>query len=82
MRFAQVGLYHLLQIALLMTALVAGCRDRGADHYPNYENNHPVASEERYYNRWEQETHREHQDLSKRTTDEQKQYYDWRRRQH
>jgi hypothetical protein len=34
-----------------------------------------------YYNRWEQETHREHVELARRTADEQREYQDWRRRQ-
>ena len=30
------------------------------------------------YNQWEKETNRPHQDLNKRSPDEQKQYSDWR----
>lgn len=59
----------------------AGCRDRGDYHDPYYNDDHPRAAEQPYYNRWEQETHRQHEDLDRRSQDEQKQYYQWRHRQ-
>ena len=34
------------------------------------------------YTQWEHETHRNHQDLNKRSPDEQKQYSDWRSNHH
>jgi hypothetical protein len=34
------------------------------------------------YNQWEHETNREHQDLNKRSPEEQKQYSDWRSSHH
>jgi len=71
-------------LAALMMMIVPslGCRDRGVYHDPYYHDDHPAASEQPYYNRWEQETHRTHVDLSKRSQDEQKQYWDWRHQQH
>lgn len=72
----------LVLVALIVTILSAGCRDRGAYHDPYYHDDHPVASEQPIYNRWEQETHRTHLDLNKRSQDEQKQYWDWRHNQH
>ena len=82
MRISKGIVWNLLPLALLVTVLSVGCKDHQIYHDPYYEDDHPVATEQRYYNQWEQETHREHQDLSKRTQDEQKQYWDWRHRRH
>lgn len=67
---------------LAVVMLSAGCRDRGVYHDPYYHDDHPASTEEPYYNRWEKETQRSHQDLNKRSQDEQKQYWDWRHRPH
>jgi hypothetical protein len=73
-----------LSAALATTSLASGCRDhhdhdRGRDQaQPAQTETQPAQSEPEYYNRWESETHREHRDLNQRTTDEQKQYRDWR----
>lgn len=55
----------LLAIALVLPLMLTGCRNREGD----------------YYNRWEHETHREHVDLDRRPSTEQKEYRDWRERQ-
>jgi len=54
----------LLAFTLPSPLLLTGCRDREAG----------------YYNRWEQETHREHVDLERRPAPEQREYRDWRQR--
>ena len=69
-------------IILASGVLLTGCRDRGSYHDPYYHDDHPRASEQPYYDRWEQETHREHKELNQRDHEEQKQYWDWRHRQH
>ena len=72
---------HLL-LASLLTAPVAlvGCAqhryrvydpDDGTYHYWN-------RNEGVYYNQWEHDTHRQHQDYRKRSQDEQRQYWQWR----
>lgn len=66
---------------VLACGVFSGCRDRDY-HDPYYHDNHPRASEQPYYNHWEQETHREHKELNQRSQAEQKQYWDWRHRQH
>jgi hypothetical protein len=56
----------LLAVAITSPVALIGCRSQ----------------ETVYYNQWEHDTHREHQDLSKRSPDEQKEYSDWRSRHH
>ena len=53
----------LFAVVIASPLFLAGCQDREAA----------------YYNRWEQETHREHVDLNRRTAEEQKAYQEWRR---
>lgn len=73
---------HMLPFVLLLVVLNTGCRDHRAYHDPYYQDDHPISTEQPYYDRWEKETQRAHQDLTKRSQDEQKQYWDWRHRQH
>ena len=54
-----------LAAAILSPLATSGCRSQ----------------ETVYYNQWEHDTHRELQDLNKRSPDEQKKYQDWRRSQ-
>jgi len=37
-----------------------------------------MRNEEPHYEQWERETHRQHVDFSKRTEDEQRDYWQWR----
>jgi hypothetical protein len=62
-----------------------GCAGRGQvrvyDSYHNdYHrwNNHEVV----YYNQWETEGHRDHRDFNQRSSDEQKDYWNWRHNHH
>ncbi len=63
------------------SASLTGCATRVYDpYYHDYHTwNH---GEDVYYSRWENETHRQHEDFRKRNSDEQKQYWDWRHNQH
>ena len=38
------------------------------------------AGEDRYYRRWEIETHRDHRAFNRRSSEEQRAYWGWRRR--
>lgn len=73
--------------ALLIAALFAsagvsiGCRDRRNDRDHHYEDSQQTSAEASYYNRWEQETHRQHKDLNQRSDDEKREYQNWRRQQ-
>jgi hypothetical protein len=53
----------LLVVAITSPVVTTGCRSQ----------------ETVYYNQWEHDTHREHNDLSKRSEAEKKEYSDWRR---
>jgi hypothetical protein len=53
----------LLAVAITSPVVTTGCRSQ----------------ETVYYNQWEHDTHREHNDLSKRSEAEKKEYSDWRR---
>lgn len=55
----------LLAVAITSPVAMTGCRSQETNNY----------------NQWEHETHREHRDLNKRSTEEQKEYSDWRHRQ-
>lgn len=82
MRFSKISGPFLCAAVLASTLLVGACRDRGVYHDPYYHDDHPAATEEPNYQRWEQDTHRTHVDLEKRNQEEQKQYWDWRHQQH
>lgn len=76
-----------LVLASLLAAPVAliGCAehaeyrvydpDDGTYHYWNH-------NEGVYYNQWEHDTHRQHQDYRKRNQDDQRQYWQWRNGHH
>jgi hypothetical protein len=60
----------LLAVAMSSPLAMVGCQSQ------------PQPQETVVYNQWEHETNRPHQDLNKRSPDEQKQYSDWRRDHH
>ena len=67
----------LLALALFWTMAFNGCSNRTYD--TTYHDYHAWDSnEESSYQRWEAETHRDHQDFAKRNADEQKEYWTWR----
>jgi hypothetical protein len=61
----------LLAVAIASPVAITGCQ-----HQPQQ------TDETVIYTQWEHETHRDHQDLNKRSPDEQKQYSDWRSNHH
>lgn len=81
-------LKHYLVSFALITALVApvviaGCAARvetGYRVYDPYYGDYHVwdNSEVVYYQQWEKETHRRHEDFRKRDQEEQREYWEWR----
>jgi hypothetical protein len=61
----------LLAVAIASPVAITGCQQQP-----------PQTDETVIYTQWEHETHRNHQDLNKRSPDEQKQYSDWRSNHH
>jgi hypothetical protein len=72
----------LLAVALASPVLIGGCAEHvryyDADHADYHTWNH---GEVVYYDRWEHETHRDHQDFSHRSDSDKKEYYTWRHNQ-
>jgi hypothetical protein len=62
----------LLAVAIASPLAMIGCQPQSQ----------PQPQETVIYNQWEHETNRPHQDLNKRSPDEQKQYSDWRSSHH
>ena len=82
---------HLTSIALsaafASVTLLAGCSARVSTGYrvhDGYYNDDHVwdDAEIGYYGRWENETHRHHEDFRRRRADEQRDYWNWRHQQH
>ena len=68
---------------LAAPALVTGCAGHVTYHDAYYNDDHVWNHDEVvYYTRWEHETHRNHRDFKARSADEQKEYWDWRHKQH
>lgn len=57
---------------------MTGCAVHERVYDPYYHDYHNWNGETVYYNQWETETHRSHQDFKQRPADQQKQYWDWR----
>jgi hypothetical protein len=75
----------MLATALITPVLFAGCAVRASyrTYDPVYEDYHRWdRNETSYYQRWEVESHRDHQDFRKRNSDEQKEYWNWRHAHH
>ncbi|MGA9802802.1 MAG: hypothetical protein WA383_04100 [Terriglobales bacterium] len=74
---------HFLLAAILASpVLITGCATHVRYYDPCYNdyhawNHHEVV----YYNQWEHDTHREHQDFNKRSDAEKKEYWTWRHNQ-
>jgi len=82
---------HLTSIALsaafASATLLAGCSARLSTGYrvhDGYYNDDHVwdNNEAVFYGRWENDTHRHHEDFRHRNADEQKEYWNWRHNQH
>jgi hypothetical protein len=67
-----------LTVAFCSAAATTGCKSETVYHDTVTNESHPRSTEEPIYRQWESNTHREHVDLEKRNSDEQKQYWDWR----
>jgi hypothetical protein len=67
----------LLATGLAVPLLVAGCQSQAPAPAATQ-----AAPQDDSYSRWEQDTHREHVDISKRNDDERKQYNDWKASHH
>jgi hypothetical protein len=58
-----------------------GCAVHARVYDPYHRDYHGWAGETVYYNQWEHDTHRQHEDFNKRNRDDQKAYWDWRHSQ-
>jgi hypothetical protein len=69
----------LLAAALVASPVFSGCAARvryyDEDHRDYHYWNHDEAV---YYQRWENETHRDHKDFDRRSDEEKKEYWNWR----
>lgn len=84
--FGQIKSF-VLCVGFISAVFIGGCSARvstgyrvhdgyyGDDHV--WDNNEVV-----YYNRWEGETHRKHEDFRHRNANDQKEYWTWRHNQH
>ncbi|MGA9882640.1 MAG: hypothetical protein WBQ34_02855 [Candidatus Acidiferrales bacterium] len=82
-KFWKRAVPHLVLASMLLSPIaMIGCAAHGEYRvydpddgtYHNW--NHGEAT---YYNQWEVETHRHHQDYRKRSQDDQRQYWQWRK---
>jgi hypothetical protein len=72
----------LLGVAFACLLLVNGCAEHARYYDPYYTDYHTWNhGEVVYYNRWEHDTHRDHEDFAKRSDDDKKEYYTWRHNQ-
>jgi hypothetical protein len=70
--------------AVAVAVLLGGCSAHAGyrTYDPYYNDYHSWDNNEvAYYSRWEGETHREHKDFKNRSSDEQKDYWNWRHAQ-
>ena len=67
-----------LAAGLVSPVLLAGCAVHARVYDPYYHDYHPWGGEVTYYNQWEHDTHRSHEDFNKRSSSDQKAYWDWR----
>ena len=71
-----------LAVAICSPALITGCSAHVRVYDPYYHDYHAWDGETVYYNQWEHDTHRDHQEFAHRNKDDQKAYWDWRHNQH
>lgn len=70
----------LLGAAAVPTMFTTGCTVHAGYYDPYYHDHHQWVVEEPYYNQWERETHRQHEEFKSRQEKERKEYWDWRHR--
>lgn len=68
--------------AIVSTTFITGCTVHAGYYDPYYRDHHQWVVEEPYYGRWETETHRRHEEFKQRKKEEQREYWEWRHRQH
>jgi hypothetical protein len=76
-----------LSAALASAMLLAGCSAHLSTGYRVHDGYHNDDhawddTEMGYYGRWENETHRHHEDFRRRSADEQREYWNWRHNLH
>ncbi|HEX3892443.1 MAG TPA: hypothetical protein VHW46_07715 [Terracidiphilus sp.] len=65
--------------ALALPIVLSGCTvHAGYAEDPYYHDRHVWSGEVGYYNQWEHDTHRNHEDFKKRNDPDKKAYWDWR----
>jgi hypothetical protein len=72
----------LLAGAFVSPIFITGCAVQARVYDPYYNDSHTWGHETVYYNQWEHDTHRDHQDFDKRNDADKKAYWDWRHTQH
>jgi len=68
----------LLAATFAVAAFATGCTVHAGYYDPYYHDRHPWGVEVVFYQQWETETHRDHQEFKRRNQDEQKDYWEWR----
>ena len=69
---------YLLAAAMAAAVFATGCTVHAGYYDPYYHDRHPWGGEVTYYQQWETETHRDHDDFNRRNKNEQKEYWEWR----
>jgi hypothetical protein len=60
---------------------MGGCAVHARVYDPYYHDYHTWNGETVYYNQWERDNHRDHEDFNKRSDADKKAYWDWRHNQ-
>lgn len=63
----------------MVAPALTGCAVHARVYDPYDNQYHAWAPERGHYEQWEQENHKEHKDYKKRSADEQKEYWQWRK---
>lgn len=71
----------LLSVGIIMPVFTTGCTVHAGVYDRYHQDHHVWATEQPYYSQWEHDTHRQDKDFKKRSSDEQKDYWDWRHKQ-
>jgi hypothetical protein len=72
------GKLSTLFLGTVMVASLTGCAVHAGYYDPYYHDYHRWNGETVYYNQWEHDTHRNHEDFKKRNDADKKAYWDWR----
>ncbi|HEX4032251.1 MAG TPA: hypothetical protein VHX20_17940 [Terracidiphilus sp.] len=72
----------LLAAACISPVFMAGCAVHARVYDPYYHDYHPWGGETVYYQQWEHDTHRQHEDFKHRNKADQKDYWTWRHDHH